>query len=355
MYRLRPGLIVAVIVASTTLAHADILEVRGSVNASVAEIAGGAVIERNEVDEFLPDTQPDLPIRSVARVFSAQTATPRAGIAAAQISDITDSVEPNPQDFSVNLALNSLDKDVFFRGRARAEEIRVVQFSRSQLDLPADVDSRSVESHLFLDGVLALFSAAGDRDFTGASVVLHVQVEKRGGNDESSTLVFDGTIALTGASGGAATTSITGGIPADRVLNTSLTTSENGLPAFPAIIIPQIELSYEYTARVDEPFELVATITVEAECRSPDAGAVALIGTPVDDLRAVIDEITIPPLTAGVVSVVDDARSARRDEAAVDSQPLFSLPGACGAIGFESLVGVMFAGMALRRGRFLGS
>lgn len=329
-------------------AVADIVDVRGSVGVAVEEIAGGSTIERNEVNEFLPETRLSLPIRAIGRVLAGQPSTPGAAVGAVQISDISTSIEPNPQDFSLNLAMNSLDKDVIFRGQGHAEEIRVVQFSRDQLQLPAGVDTRLVESRLFLDGVMALFSAAAGRDFSGTRVVLSVVVERRAvgaPSGEQVITLLTGRIEVIGRAAGQVTLNVTGDIPADRVIQTSLTTSENGLGSFPAVIIPELAMSYQYLARVDEEFELVASINVEAECRSPDAGVVALIGTPVDDLRDVIDEVNVPPLTAGVVETLDIARqSTKIDDVGLDGT---RFPGmiACGGLGIEAALGLMLMGV----------
>ncbi|MBL8877672.1 MAG: hypothetical protein JNG88_01015 [Phycisphaerales bacterium] len=334
--------------------RAGIVDVRGSVGVAIEEIAGGATVERNEVDEFLPQTSATLPIRAFGRVFSVQPSTPGAAVGAAQISDIGAAIEPNPQDFSLNLAMNSLDKDVFFRGRARAEEIRVVRFSRDELQLPAGVDTRVVESRLFLDGVLALFSAVPDRDLSGARVALNVTIDRRPAMDSSASSferLLAGRIELLGTVSGQATSNISGAIPADRVISTSLMTSENGLGSFPAIIIPELVIPYTYVARVDEEFELVASISVEAECRSPDVGAVALIGTPVDDLRDIIDEVNVPPLTAGVVATVDSAReSTRTDDAGLDAPPNPAMI-ACGGLGLEAALMLMLMGVVGTRRR----
>jgi hypothetical protein len=332
---------------------ADILEVRGSVNAAVEEVVDGSTQERNEVDEFLPETRPVLPIRVLASIAQSQASQPAAGLAAAQISDITKSTEPNPQDFSLVVALNSLNPNVLFRGRAKAEETRVVRFSRAQLGLPNDVNTRMVDSRFHLDGVLALFSATADRDFTDAGVVLRLEVEQRvssSGGEPQIKRLLEGTVEVRGVSGGGTIVTVSGAIPADRIVSVSLTTTENGLSSFPAAIIPQIVIPYAFEARVDQTFELVARISVEAECASPDAGAVALIGTPVDDLRDVIDEVSVPPLTAGAVETVDKSRNVALGAGDMLNMPPVSGLGICGLLGFESLLG--FMALAGLRGRW---
>lgn len=345
--------VTAAVLAATPICMADILEVRGSVNATVEELIDGGVQERNEVDEFLPETKPSLPIRVLATVAQTTASKPAAGLAAAQISDITKSTEPNPQDFALVLALNSLDTDVRFRGRAKAEETRVIRLSRAQLGLPNNENTRVVDSRFFLDGVLALFSATAKRDFTDGFVVLRLEVEQRipsNGIEPQIKTVLEGSIELRGTSDGNTIFTVTGDIPADRIVRVSLTTSENGLPSFPAAIIPQIVIPYEFEATVDQTFELVARISIEAECGTPDAGAVALIGTPVDELRDVIDEVAVPPLTAGAVETLDKSRNyALGTDDDLSALPLAGL-GVCGLLGFESLLGlVALTGLSGRR------
>lgn len=322
----------------TAPAPAEIVSIAGRVEARVRQLEGGEVTARDSASDIYPEGSPELPLRVRARLRAFGDDGPAAGSVAAQFADPLLLDQPNPQEFAINLALDSATPEIHHAAEALCEETRQVLFSPAELGPNAQPGTLvPVRGRIFLDGALAIFAAASGRDLTGATVRLRVTVVQSVPGEADRT-VFAGTVELRGASDGRATRHATGDIPAGTLLLTSLSVLPAEFPAFNLLLLPELQLDYSYAAPVGQPFTLRATVRLDATNAADRCGVVAMLGAPVGTLTRVL-ELTRGTQVAGeFVAALEDQRDAARDQAA--SPPAAGGPPlpACGLLGLPALL-----------------
>ncbi len=339
--------LVAVVLAAFSLpAAAEIVSIAGYTQVEVTEYRSGTQGDTDRVTESYPGTATELPLQVVARLISSEFIAGNeleeaAAAVAAQFADPRELASPNPEEFAINLALNSISENIRYQARAITRETRSVLYSAGELGpLSSDGDVVDLTGRLFLDGALTLIAEDSTKDLTGAHVILRVTVVKRVDGHADET-VFSGQVELHGAAEGAAGVAAEGSFPTTQLVLSNLAIVSPDFAAFHVLIIPNISIDYPYTATVGEEFTLEATVEVLAANVPGDAGVAAVIGTPTDTLTQVIGLTQGTQVASETVSALGEERENPSGEAAFPQTNLFPflLP-LCGGLGFETLIGL---------------
>jgi hypothetical protein len=337
--RLLSGTIVALLVLwSVTVAPADITSLSGSVAATVHEFRVGGQGNVDQASDSYPGTS-ELPLQVVARLIS-ESPDEAAGMAAAQFADPTELNQPNPEEFAINLTLDSISANIRYTGEATSQEMRTVLFGEAELGQPAGT-SVALVGRLFLDGVLVVFSVAPDRDLTGAYVCLRVTVVQQVTGQEDQT-VFSGSVELSGGPGGTSTTASSGQFPTASLILTDLSVLPDSYGVLYMLVLPDLAIDYDYQATVGEAFTLQATVEVEAGNLADGVGVVALLGTPTDTFEEVVTLTQGQAAAAKLLSTIEKERDEPSGQLAFPDQSTFAPPlfGLCGTFGLEAAVGL---------------
>lgn len=342
----RAGIIGAVLTitlgALTPLASAEITSIAGRVEAQITEFRSGVSGESDVASDSYPDLKTTLPLQVAAHLSGGDTAGWAGGTIAAQFANPLELDQPNPEEFAMNLTLDSISPNIRYTAQALSEETREVLFSAGELG-PQLEDGAVVPltGRLFLDGALAIFAADRAHDLTGASVLLRVTVIKSVEGQEDET-VFSGAVELRGAAGGDATRHAQGGFPTGPLVLTDLSILPGEFPAFHVLIVPDIRIDYAYTATVGQPFTLRAAVELEAANVGDGSGVAAVLGTPVGTLNQVINLTRGAQVAGEFVEALENERANPSGSPAFAQSPAPTLPllPACGPLGLESLVGV---------------
>lgn len=320
-----------------TVAPAEIIGLEGSAAATLTEFRDGVPGDQTDVVDFFPRTQQQFPVRVFANLAAA--GEPAAAAAAAQFADPQQLVQPNPEEFAINLALNSASPFIYYTGQARTEETRTIILSSAELGGTAEGETVTVVGKLFIDGAIALYGPQPQHDLTGASVSVQVTIVRQVG--EQLEVLLSGRAELVGQSGGAVEVVTSGGLPGDTLILTQLGNASDDFATFPTLILPQLEVNYAYDVVVGEEFKLTATVQVEAQNAASGVGVAALVGTPVDSIEQVIGLTVSDDAAAKTIATLREARqNPEQFVAPAEELGAGLLGGACGLFGVEFLLGV---------------
>jgi hypothetical protein len=327
-------------------AAAEILSIAGLTQAEVTEYRSGVEGDADRAMESYPDTSAELPIQVVARLIASESLSgdgleEAAAAVAAQFADPRTVTSPNPEEFAINLALNSVSENIYYQARALSQETRGVQYSAGEVGLlTAEGDELALTGRLYLDGALTLLAVDATRDLTGAYVTLSVTVVKRVEGHAAET-VFSGAIALHGAADATASVVAEGSFPTGQLILSNLGIIVPDFAAFQILIVPNIAIDYPYTAIVGQEFTLEATVEVTAANLPDNCGVAAVLGTPTDMLTQVIALTQGSEVASKTVTALTNERADPTGEPAFPQSTLLPLlfP-LCGGLGFETLVGL---------------
>ncbi len=327
-------------------ARGEITEFCGYVRAFVQEYRLESPGDSEDVSESFPDTSSELPLQVVARLLPA--AQDAAACVGSQFADPTELQQPNPEEFAINLALLSESPEIRYSSTALSKERREVLFTTEDFPALASGATVSLVGQLYLDGALAVFSTTRERSLLGAQVTLNVLV-KRQASGQSAEVVFSGSLTLEGGASGEVTQSASGDFPTDTVIRTDLASFVDDFALFEVLILPRMTIPYEYSAAIDEPFTLQASVEIDAANLPDGVGVLAILGTPVDEIRQVLATVQSEDGVSKTINALAVERSAPTGAPAFPTAR--TLWPACGLFGVESLAGVaLLAG--LRAGRF---
>lgn len=322
-------------------AFGEVTSFSGKADARVTEFVSGVVGQQGSQALTHPDSP--LPLQVVTLIRSEDsTQFPSAAAAAAQFADPTELDQANPEEFAINLTLNSVSPEITFTASALSQETRGVLFSSGELGRRFTTGTTAnLSGRLFLDGALTIIAADASRDLTGAFVTLRVSIDKITSSGEER--VLDGALELRGAPGGESTVNVSGEFPTRGLLLTNLGVLSPDFGSFRVLILPNIQVPYQYTAVVGEPFELRATVSVDAATIADNVGVAAVLGTPASTLSQVINLTNGSDAAAKFVDQIAKERENPTGDPVFDEPSAFGL---CGLFGIEGLVGLAaLAGM----------
>jgi len=318
-------------------ARSEIVSISGSASAAIQSHDATGQTGSDQSTQTFPSGDATLPLQVIARL--ADTENGAAGSAAAQFADPQTAQGPNPEEFAINLALNSLAPDIFYTAQASTEELRGVLLRPADVGLAAVGQTVELSGRLFIDGVLAVFAVEDVTDLTGVTIDMRVTIVKEVGGAEPQP-VFAGTLSVAGGKNRAVTATVEGGFPTSGIVDSDLTSLDPELGVFRVFVLPNLILDYPYDAAVGEPFSLRATVEIEAANRPDGVGVAAILGTPVATLQEVIDA------TRGAAAAKTMMTALQDERAAPTGAPTFPTPTpppfpTCGLFGLEGLLGLL--------------
>ncbi|RMF84852.1 MAG: hypothetical protein D6744_02345, partial [Planctomycetota bacterium] len=164
-----------------------------------------------------------------------------------------------------------------------------------------------------------------------------------------ATVVFNGSVVVTGTSAGGTAVSINGDFPPDRLIQSNLGGLSGEFAVFRVVIVPNIRINYDFDAVFGEQCSLEATIEVTARNQPDETGVVAVLGSPTNAIPQVLDLTQGPDVTTKVLDLIQSERENPTGELVFPSATLPA--GLCGVVGFGSLAGLLLALVRLGGGR----
>lgn len=348
VFRLRPIFAAAVAgVFAAGSSFAEEISFSGKAEASISERIKGVSGKSESSSLVFPGAT--LPLQVLADLTSSDNQFPSAGAVAAQFADPTQLNQDNPEEFAINLTLNSVSPEVQYEGVAIAQEIREVVFSAEELG-GGLTDGETVEltGRFFVDGALTIIAADSSRDLTGSNVKLTVSVvaAPEGQTSEAALL---GEVALVGDTDGGVTVNVDGNFPTSRLVLSNLASLNTEFGVFHVLVIPSIQIDYSYTAIVGTPMTLTASVRVDAANIPDNVGVAAVLGTPASTLTQVIGITNGESAATKTVDLIQRERDDPNGEL-VFPTALGGLFGNCGLFGLEFAAGLLaMGGMKARR------
>lgn len=346
---------VGLVLASAIAAPAAVVASRGSVDVQIIENRFGVAGPPQRQTIAFPSDANSLPIQAVVR--TASTDGDAAGVSAAQFSDpATSAALEDTDEFALQMALASTNKDIGYLSFARAEEVRSVSFSSGELGGAANGSSAALSGVVFIDGALAIFASNELADLSGTVIAVRVTVDQER-QGAQPLRVFDAELRMVGGPGLEITQQRTGAFPALGVFESDLTLVDESLSTFRAVVFPNLRIEYPFTAVVGETFDLRATVQVDASSIGGGAGVAAVIGTPIDALLEVVGQTQGEEPAAKMTAALEAERAEPTGAPAFSDPVLSPFLGACGPLGLESallmtlLAGARAGGVPLVRRR----
>lgn len=351
MFRMAQSSIVtlAATIVAVCPAWGEITSFTGYAEARLQEFVNGVERDSTISAQSFPATQSELPLQVVAAFLNEDQPEPAAAAVASQFADPRELDQANPEEFAINLTLNSISADVRYTARAVSQETRGVLFSPGEIAGTQDGQTVELLGRLFLDGALVIVARDTGRDLRGAQVRLRVTVEQI--TDGTSQTVFFGEVSLNGDVGGGATVSAEGAFPTDDLIFSDLGELNLEFGVFRLLVIPPIDIDYEFSSVVGQPTTLRATVQVEAANIEDHVGVAAVIGTPTGTITDVISFTQGLDAAQKFLSAVQSERANPTGTPAFapPPQPVFPLFGfLCGPLGLVSLLGCVAACVAPR-------
>jgi hypothetical protein len=325
-------------VLSGGIAMAAIESISASADVSVTEFVDETQSASVSGSGVYPSSE-TLPLQVVGERLSMDEHA--AGISAVQFADPASVDTSNPQEFAVNLALTSESETTRYDASGRLIETRRIVFSPGEIAGTLDGDTLQLVGTLFLDGTMSLLTADAERDISDAFTELTLTVEKHSLSDPNlePEKLFSGGVLFTGTSDGGASAEATGDFPSGGLLVTDLSLILAEFDGATVLILPQIEIDYDYSATVGEAFELVATLEVSAANLPGETAALILLGLPLEQLSSVIGQVQSTLSARELIDALEAKRLNPEGTPAITAQPT-TTPGLCGTLGFSSLLGL---------------
>lgn len=335
---LRSSLLPAFAILWSLPALGEIQSFTASVQTSVLQFHNGANGPTASQSLSFPVPQATLPLQSLSSLTSSVGGGPSAASVAGQFADPNSSPLVNPEEFAINLSLNSVSTTESFRGMAVSTEARTVNFAPGELDaLSVEGSPADLVGRLYIDGALAILAADSNRNLDGAAVILTVTVVQSTAGQADVT-VFNGELDLRGASDGSVNVTAFNDFPTRALLLNDLSVVSTQFHTFRTLIIPNVQISYNYHAVVGTPTTLTATVQIEAQNVPNNSGIAAVLGTPTDALGDVIGLTNGKAAADETLKLIADARQNQTGTPAFpQAQPNPSL---CGAFGLEMALGL---------------
>ncbi len=333
---------IASVVCLAGVARGEIKSIAGTVAVEISEFRATSTSGTDAAEASYPDPNTALPLQVVARLGAVDSQA--AGSVAAQFADPLTASGDNPEEFAINLTLNSLSPELYYTAHAVTEEVREVVFSAAEAGVPVGTTQRYL-GRVYLDGVLAVFAVNDARDLSGVTLTVQVTVTQERADAEPLE-VFAGTLTITGGAERQVSIAADGDMPTRGILDADLSDFDAELGVFRVFVLPNLVLSYPYNVTVGSPFTLRAKIQADAANVPDGVGVSVMLGTPLETFA----EVVTLTRSAAAASAMHSAIAA--EWAAPTGEPAFAptpalLP-ACGLFGLESLLGPLGL-LALRR------
>lgn len=318
--------------------RAEIVSISGTVSAEIAETRAGASSESAATDsasDSYPDATDVLPLQVAATLDRPDQDA--AGVVAVQFADPQTATGQNPEEFAINVALNSLDDTVYYTAGGVAQEMREIRISAAEIPGTLPGQELSLAGRFFVDAALVVFAPVETVDLTGAQVTLRLRVEQKSSGSEPVE-VFSGSLTVNGGEDQALEVVPDGLFPTDALTSADLSDLDAELGVFQVYVLPSTPIAYAYDVVIDEPTTLIASVEVDVTNAPGGVGVAGVVGTPLDSLNEVItltrDEQSASKMTNAVRTERSDPSG---DLVFAPPMPWF-VPAGCGLFGLESLL-----------------
>lgn len=318
--------------------RAEVVSFTGASEVRLTQFVGAVSHTSNSDVTRFPEDVATLPAQAVTRITATDGDFPSAAAAAAQFADPTTALGENPEEFAINLTLNSISPSVRYEAVASAKEVREIRFSAGELGFGSNLgDQAVIRGRLFLDGALTLIAVEPDRDLSAAHATLNVTVVQTLG--AQTRTVFSGSVSLQGTAAGDAVAESTGDFPTGQIVLTDLSVFNEEFDRFRVLVIPDLTIDYDFDAVVGQATTLTATVEVVAANVEDNVGVSAVIGTPTTTLDDVLTVSRGAASANRIITALQSERFTPTGDLAFPSVDGFN-PAApfCGLLGFESLL-----------------
>lgn len=334
-------------------ARGEIAATTGRVQTTVQELLDDTPASVNSDSRELPADTDDFPL--VASAFLDTTDLNGARTAIGQgfgiLEDPARTDQPNPQEFALEAACFSNVQRVSYLVESVATETRTVVFDRNDLELGPFDDTQDVTSRAFLSGAVIFWSHLPITPARPLSADIRFSIMRGDGEPLFSTQLAIQADRDTVATGPIRFEEVGVDELADLGVDAATLAilrqlEEDG--ELVIVVVPPQEHEYGYTATVDEPFDLTATLEVEIRNSTQGTGVAAVMGRPFEELADFIED-ALPDADGEAVQRSVNQAAARRALGLVSNTvPTPSGPRLCGAMGGTALVMLPLLGLTRR-------
>jgi len=352
-------------------ARAAILSTTAAVSTTVQELIQGSPGSINNDRRQLGVDTNELPLDAFSELMSTnlEGTVVSMGRGFSRFLDPTRLDQPNPEEFALEIGCYSQSADASYIVSGEAEEQRSVVFTRlgnsqapPEISFPAS-GVRTLESQIFLSGAVVCWAGESTESLPGMTAEIGITVERAG--DESA--LFETGLTLRSANDGTIQAESTGTIEFDLVDVEELASrgvDEGTLAilrelasegALVIAVIPPQQHAYRYEVTANRRFDLTARFTARVRNEPAGTGAAAVLGRPFDGLAEFL-ELALPGVDGEIIQrTINEATADREIGTIIDaggppaSPPRTSV--ACGSIGAEAMVMLLFLGFACPFGR----
>lgn len=347
------AVVVVLLGAAGPTAHAEVTDIRASINATVTELVNGAPSSTDTSVESYPGTSLVLPLEVFAGLgnFSGGFSEDHGGRGLATFTDPTLPTTTNPGEFGVESDCYSLREGLAYAVVSDATEVREISFVAAELGVEDDGQAHLVSSTVFVDGAVLIWGTDPERDLSGLSAEFDITVVQETGTNGQEE-VFDAFLAVEGlprgdvrmdhsrlltallgradlllAAGGASIAEIVADLEDVGVLH--------------LVIMPAQEISYDYYVTPGVDFTLRANVRCRAVNLPDGTGVAAVFGRSFSELAAllnpVLTQVSGQQVQGAVNRVIEDSSLLPGRRGLRSS--------GCGALGVElPLAGVLGIG-----------
>jgi len=343
------------------IARAEITSFAARVEGEVQEYIGSQAGDSDYAFESFPDgSTSNLPMTALAQLPAGITVQPAAiGQAMTKFSDPRLSTQPSPEEFAVTSIAYSKDPSLSHDSHCTATELRDITFTTADV-LATEGTDIQIQSRFYVDGVMLIWTDAGQTDLSNVSATVKLTVEQNRPSSGTST-PFAANVMLAGAADGGATAQTNGGIFGNGILHLDLTGLVDGFGSLHVVVIPNIVVPYPYDAKVGNRLRSRRIVEGQSRNKANGRGAAVLLGAPLEELATAISSTTgsdsgyvlasilenMGVLSGGPITPFPNAKTEvvapASTQSALTTNSIFG--GGCAAFGVESLFGLaLFCG-----------
>lgn len=334
------------------VSRAELLGLTASVQGAVA-----AGEESDFAIEEFPGTTNVLPMSARAELVS-EPAEGSAGAAGARgvFNDPRIGLTVLPRDFGLDAAVYTEQGELVFEAGAASSEVRRIRHSAADVGA-AEGEEVELFGRFLVMGVLVVWGESGDLDLTGVEVALQLTVTQQSSGGASQE-VLASSVSLVGGEGGEVELTGDGALAGAPLALVEVSGSDD-FARVVLLVIPEVVLTYEYTAVVGQEYSLAAELSAELVNAGEGTGAALAIGLPLAELAEVIGGAEGEVLAEVIEATAALAELGLLGLVTIDggqSEAVLASPWRCGSLGAEvplglsAMMGFMFVFMFMMPG-----
>ena len=282
---------ITVFLIATSPLHAVVSTIDATVWAKVEEYVGSELANSDEAFEDLDNSTGNLPlVVDVGFIHTGPNGEKSGTSATTTFNDPRLSLEPDPNEFGIDVTAYSEDLDTSYASLCNSTETREINFSPTEIGVPVDTEIR-VRSHFYVDGLIVVWGKLGQTDLSDTVGEFWLTVKQHRPDDTEDTTVLETAVKLTGRPDGTVNLSATGGLAPANVTLMELGSLITEVGPMHILIVPDTAIPYLYDTKVGEHFSLRAEIEGRINTQ-PGTGAAVALGVPLLELIDLITDVT---------------------------------------------------------------